>query len=72
MPTSPTPPIELLGKASRLTSTSVEVPQEALAALASICETIESDTDLAADDAVARAARRVPGPALPDLLARLR
>ena len=57
MPTSPTPPIELLGNASRLTSTSVEVPQEALAALASICETIESDTDDAADDAVAEASR---------------
>ena len=57
MPTSPTPPIELLGNASRLTSMSVEVPQEALAALASICETIESDTDVAADDAVAEASR---------------
>ncbi len=57
MPTSPTPPIELLGTASRLTSTRVEVPQEALAALASICETIESDTDAAADDAVAEASR---------------
>lgn len=57
MPTSPTPPIELLGRASRLTSTSVEVPQEALAALASICETIESDADVAADDAVAEASR---------------
>ena len=43
MPTSPTPPIELLGTASRLTNQVVEVPEEAILALASICETIEAD-----------------------------
>ncbi len=43
MPTSPTPPIELLGTGSRLTSTTVDVPEEAIAALSSICETIEFD-----------------------------
>ena len=47
MLTSPTPPIELLGTASRLTSTSVEVPAEALTALASICESIEVNADVA-------------------------
>ncbi|HUS43554.1 MAG TPA: FAD-binding oxidoreductase [Ilumatobacteraceae bacterium] len=56
MPTSPTPPIELLGTASRISSTSVEVPEEALAALASICETIESDTGSSVDT-VAEASR---------------
>jgi alkyldihydroxyacetonephosphate synthase len=54
MPTSPTPPIELLGSESRLTSASVEVPEEAIAALASICETIEFE-DRA--DVVAEASR---------------
>jgi alkyldihydroxyacetonephosphate synthase len=55
VPTSPTPPIELLGNASRLTNPSVEVSEEALVALASICETIESDgRDV---DAVAEASR---------------
>jgi alkyldihydroxyacetonephosphate synthase len=58
VPTSPTPPIELLGSASRLTSTSVEVPEEAIAALASICETIEFDgADEDAIDPVAEASR---------------
>ncbi len=55
MPTSPTPPIELLGSDSRLTSTSVEVPEEAIAALASICETIEADGS--DNDPVAEASR---------------
>jgi alkyldihydroxyacetonephosphate synthase len=55
VPTSPTPPIELLGNASRLTNPSVEVSEEALVALASICQTIESDgRDV---DAVAEASR---------------
>ena len=57
MPTSPTPPIELLGNASRLTSTTVEVPQEAIAALASICETIEFDGTGDDPDPVAEASR---------------
>ena len=42
MPTSPTPPIELLGSDARLTGVGVEVPEEAVTALASICETIEA------------------------------
>ena len=55
MPTSPTPPIELLGSDSRLTGPTVEVPEEAIDALASICETIGADgSDL---DAVAEASR---------------
>lgn len=57
MPTSPTPPIELLGSTSRLTSTSIEVPEEAIAALSSICETIESDEAGDGPDAVAEASR---------------
>ena len=59
MPTSPTPPIELLGSDSRLTSVAVEVPEEAVAALASICETIEFDDAHAAtgSDPVAEASR---------------
>ena len=55
MPTSPTPPIELLGSDSRLTGPGVEVPEEAISALASICETIEADGSN--DDAVAEASR---------------
>lgn len=55
MPTSPTPPIELLGSDDRLTGAGVDVPEEAVAALASICETIESDGSSA--DAVAEASR---------------
>ena len=43
MPTSPTPPIELLGSGSRLAGATVEVPEEALHALASICEIVEAD-----------------------------
>jgi alkyldihydroxyacetonephosphate synthase len=54
MPTSPTRPIELLGSDSRL-SVGVEVPEEAIEALASICETIE--TDASTEDAVAEASR---------------
>ena len=50
MPTSPTPPIELLGDDSRFTSTNVEVPEEAIAALASICETIEFGSTPGAPD----------------------
>ena len=57
MPTSPTPPIELLGNDSRLSSTSVEVPEEAIAALASICETIEFDGTGGQPDLVAEASR---------------
>ena len=58
MPTSPTPPIELLGNDSRLASHSVEVPEEAIRALASICETIESDeSNAASGDPVAEASR---------------
>ncbi len=56
MPMSPTPPIELLGDASRLTNISVEVPEEAIAALASICETIESGQP-DGSDTVAEASR---------------
>jgi alkyldihydroxyacetonephosphate synthase len=55
--TSPTPPIELLGTDSRLTSTSVEVPEEAIAALSSICETIEFDGTSDAPDLVAESSR---------------
>jgi alkyldihydroxyacetonephosphate synthase len=57
VPTSPTPPIELLGNASRLTNTGVEVPEEALAALSSICETIEFDGNGDDPDPVAEASR---------------
>ena len=55
MPMSPTPPIELLGSNSRLTSGGIEVPEEAITALASICETIEADGS--PEDAVAEASR---------------
>ena len=55
MPMSPTPPIELLGIDSRLTGPSIDVPEEALHALASICETIESDGS--ENDPVAEASR---------------
>jgi alkyldihydroxyacetonephosphate synthase len=55
MPTSPTPPIELLGSDSRLAGPGVEVPEEAIEALASICETIEADGS--DHDAVAEASR---------------
>ena len=54
MPTSPTPPIELLGSGSRL-GPGVEVPEGAIHALASICETIEADGS--DDDPVAEASR---------------
>ncbi len=47
MPVSPTPPIELLGTGSRLTGAGVDVPEEALAALASICEVVETEHDVA-------------------------
>ena len=50
MPTSPTPPIELLGSGTRLAGAGVEVPEEAVAALSSICETIEASH--ATDDSV--------------------
>jgi alkyldihydroxyacetonephosphate synthase len=55
VPTSPTPPIELLGSDSRLAGPSVEVPEEAIEALASICETLEADGSHL--DAVAEASR---------------
>ena len=58
MPTSPTPPIELLGSDARLPGAGVEVPEEAIHALASICETIESDGTTV--DAVAEARQQVP------------
>jgi alkyldihydroxyacetonephosphate synthase len=57
VPTSPTPPIELLGNGSRLTSAIVEVPEEAIAALSSICETIEFDGSGGDPDPVAEASR---------------
>lgn len=64
MPTSPTPPIELLGHGSRLAGQVVEVPEEAISALASICETIEFDesdesdsSDGSTGDPVAEASR---------------
>ena len=58
MPTSPTPPIELLGNGTRLAGAGLEVPEEAVAALSSICETIEaSDASLDAIDPVAEASR---------------
>lgn len=47
MPMSPTPPIELEGAESRLGNQRVEVPDDALRALASICEVIGSETELA-------------------------
>ena len=46
MPTSPTPPIELAGEGSRLAGPSVEVPEDALRALQSICEVIDDGVDL--------------------------
>jgi alkyldihydroxyacetonephosphate synthase len=55
VPTSPTPPIELLGSDSRLAGPYVEVPEEAIEALASICETLEADGSHL--DAVAEASR---------------
>ena len=58
MPTSPTPPIELLGNGTRLGGAGIEVPEEAVAALASICETVEaSEASLDAIDPVAEASR---------------
>ena len=54
MPSSPTPPIELTGSGSRFVGPSVEVPEEALDALASICETITVDDST---DQVAEASR---------------
>jgi alkyldihydroxyacetonephosphate synthase len=56
VPTSPTPPIELLGTGSRLTGPLVEVPEEAIAALASICEIVEVG-DAEGDRRVAEASR---------------
>jgi len=47
-PTSPTPPIELNGTASRLEGFAVEVPEEALTALAAACEVI-TNTDSVAE-----------------------
>lgn len=47
MPMSPTSPIELGGTDSRLGSQRVEVSDDALSALDSICEVIESETELA-------------------------
>jgi alkyldihydroxyacetonephosphate synthase len=58
MSTSPTPPIELLGTGDRLTGAGVEVPEEAIAALASICETIDADDSTGGSiTAVAEASR---------------
>jgi alkyldihydroxyacetonephosphate synthase len=56
MPMSPTPPIELLGTASRLTSAYGDVPDEAIAALASICDVVEVGDD-DGDRQVAEASR---------------
>ena len=47
MPTSPTPPIELLGSGSRLPDGTVEVDEEALQALESICEVVTDESDVA-------------------------
>ena len=47
MPTSPTPPIELLGTGSRLPEGTVDVPEEALDALASICDVVTDESDVA-------------------------
>ena len=47
MPVSPTPPIELLGTGSRLAGGIVEVPEEALLALESICEVVTDEPDVA-------------------------
>ena len=47
MPMSPTPPIELGGTDSRLGNRRVEVSDDALSALDSICEVVESETELA-------------------------
>ena len=55
MPTSPTPPIELLGSDTRLAGDGVDVPADAITALSTICETIESDGT--AVDTVAEASR---------------
>jgi alkyldihydroxyacetonephosphate synthase len=43
MPVSPTPPIELLGADAHFTTGFVEVPEEALDALASVCEVVDDD-----------------------------
>jgi alkyldihydroxyacetonephosphate synthase len=51
MPSSPTPPIELTGHDARWPGPAVEVPEDALAALESICEVVT------ADGAVAEASR---------------
>jgi alkyldihydroxyacetonephosphate synthase len=56
MPTSPTPPIELLGTGSRLTGPYVDVPEEAISALASICDVVEAGDD-DGDRQVAEASR---------------
>ncbi|MGB0114297.1 MAG: FAD-binding oxidoreductase [Ilumatobacteraceae bacterium] len=47
MAISPTPPIELNGAGSRLGSTPVEVPEDALHALTSICEVVTGERDVA-------------------------
>jgi alkyldihydroxyacetonephosphate synthase len=46
-PTSPTPPIELNGTTSQFEGTAVDVPEEALAALAEVCEVIADSTSVA-------------------------
>lgn len=51
MPSSPTPPIELLGDESRFDGPGIEVPEDALHALESICEVVTSG------DAVAESSR---------------
>ncbi|HSL73055.1 MAG TPA: FAD-binding oxidoreductase [Ilumatobacteraceae bacterium] len=47
MASSPTPPIELLGHAARFETSAVEVPDDALAALESICEVVTADREVA-------------------------
>jgi alkyldihydroxyacetonephosphate synthase len=47
MPSSPTPPIELHGDESHFRGTVVEVDDDALAALRSICEVVDEGTDVA-------------------------
>ncbi len=47
MTSSPTPPIELLGEGSRFDGPGVDVPEEALHALESICEVITEGTGVA-------------------------
>ena len=47
MTSSPTPPIELLGSGSRFEGPGVEVPEDALRALESICDVITEGPDVA-------------------------